>query len=255
VRAGVWVRKIWTSFVPRPGAASRVPYDTAALAHNPSLTWIGHASFLVRMDGVTFLTDPIFSKRAGPVPFAGPRRLVPPGVPLDALPPVDFALLSHDHYDHADLASVRQLAEGGVRFVVPLGLGDWVREAGGEAIELDWWQEIDPATFRKRLSRARQRVREFMRGHCGLLNPDVACSCPRRVAPAVERGRVDPTRLLFAGRGESASKRLPVLEAVGEMEHFHAIAAIHQSHPLYRMPEHVTAEIKRVLQSTALRIL
>jgi N-acyl-phosphatidylethanolamine-hydrolysing phospholipase D len=143
VRAGLWVRKIWTSFASRPGAAPRVPYDSMALAHNPSLTWIGHASFLVRMDGVTFLTDPIFSDRAGPVPFAGPRRLVPPGVPLDALPTVDFALLSHDHYDHTDLRTVRQLAKRGVRFVVPLGLGDLVREAGGDAIELDWWQEVE----------------------------------------------------------------------------------------------------------------
>lgn len=136
-------RRIWASFVPRPGAARLVPYDSAAIARSPSITWIGHATFLVRMDGVTFLTDPMFSDRASPVSFAGPRRAVPPGVPLDALPPVDFVLLSHDHYDHADFPSVRRLAQRGVRFVVPRGLGEWIARAGGEAIELDWWQSVE----------------------------------------------------------------------------------------------------------------
>lgn len=138
-----FARRIWVTLRPRPGAAPRLPYDTAAIARSPSLTWIGHSTFLVRMDGVTFLTDPMFSDVASPLPFAGPRRMVPPGVPLAALPAVDFVLISHNHYDHADLPSVRQLAARGVRFVLPLGMGDWVRGAGGEAIELDWWQEVE----------------------------------------------------------------------------------------------------------------
>lgn len=114
---------------------------------------------------------------------------------------------------------------------------------------------IEPATFRKRLSRARQRVREFMRGNCGLVSSGAACTCARRIAPAIERGRIDPGRLVFAGRGDPPAKRLPVLEAIGEMEHLHGIAAIHQSHPMYRAPERVMAEIKRMLQSATLRIL
>src|SRR5216117_1590618 len=72
-----FARKTWTSLVGRDGAAPRVPYDRAAMLENPSLTWIGHSTFLVRMDGVTFLTDPMFSERASPVSFAGPKRLVP----------------------------------------------------------------------------------------------------------------------------------------------------------------------------------
>lgn len=135
------LRKAWTSLAARPGAARRVPHDPAALAKNPSVTWIGHATFLVRMDGVTFLTDPIFSERASPVSFAGPARLVPPGVPLDALPHIDFVTVSHDHYDHADAASIAALAARGVHFFVPLGLGQLVRDAGGRATELDWWQD------------------------------------------------------------------------------------------------------------------
>jgi N-acyl-phosphatidylethanolamine-hydrolysing phospholipase D len=143
VMAPFLLRRLWLSIVPRTGGAPRVPADPSALAASPGLTWIGHASFLVRMDGATFLTDPMFSRRASPLRFAGPRRLVPPGVPLDALPKVDFALVSHDHYDHLDLPSVRALARRGVRFVVPSGVGELVRRAGGEATELDWWEKAD----------------------------------------------------------------------------------------------------------------
>ncbi|MFN8644997.1 MAG: MBL fold metallo-hydrolase, partial [Candidatus Binatia bacterium] len=132
--------KAWSSIARRSGAALRVPYDPAAMRHNPSLTWIGHATFLVRMDGVTFLTDPIFSERASPVSFAGPARLVEPGVPLDALPPLDFAIVSHDHYDHLDLPTIAALAHRGVPIFTPLGMGELIREAGGLAVELDWWQ-------------------------------------------------------------------------------------------------------------------
>jgi N-acyl-phosphatidylethanolamine-hydrolysing phospholipase D len=137
-------RRLRASAHPRPGAAPFVPFDASALARNPALTWIGHATFLFRLDGASFLTDPVFSERASPLSFAGPRRLVPPGVPLDRLPPPDFALLSHDHYDHTDLPSVRALAARGIPFVVPRGLGALVREAGAVvAAELSWWQSAE----------------------------------------------------------------------------------------------------------------
>jgi len=142
------MRKAWTSLSSRTGAPRVVDFDRKALRHNPSVTWIGHASFLVRMDGVTFLTDPIFSERASPLSFAGPPRLVPPGIPLDELPKIDFALVSHDHYDHLDLPTVRALAAKGIPFFVPLGLGELVREAGGDVTELDWWQSAPFAGVR-----------------------------------------------------------------------------------------------------------
>jgi N-acyl-phosphatidylethanolamine-hydrolysing phospholipase D len=135
-----FVRKAWTTLVPRAGAAPLVAFDRRKMMRNPSLTWIGHSTMLVRMDGVTFLTDPVFSDRASPLSWAGPRRLVPPGVPVAELPPIEFATLSHDHYDHTDVPSIRALAARGTRFIVPFGLGDVVRAAGGEATELDWWQ-------------------------------------------------------------------------------------------------------------------
>lgn len=138
-----FLRRIAVSLKPRRGAGTPVPLDRAAMGREPSITWIGHSTFLVRMDGVTFLTDPVFSQRASPFSFMGPKRMVPPGVPPEALPKIDFVLLSHDHYDHADIRTVRWLSYQGIRFVVPLGLRDWVRKAGGEAVELDWWQETE----------------------------------------------------------------------------------------------------------------
>jgi N-acyl-phosphatidylethanolamine-hydrolysing phospholipase D len=135
-----FLRKAWTSLVQRTGAAPRVPFDPAAAAHNPSITWIGHSTMMVRMSGMTFLTDPMFSTTASPVPLVGPRRLVEPGVSLEQLPKIDFVTLSHNHYDHSDFDSIQALAKKGARFVVPLGLGQLVRDAGGEAVELDWWQ-------------------------------------------------------------------------------------------------------------------
>jgi len=137
-------RRMRGSVRPRPGAAPLVPFDASALARHPGLTWIGHSTFFFRMDGISFLTDPVFSERASPFSFAGPKRLVPPGVPLDALPRPDLALLSHDHYDHTDLPSVRALAERGVPFVLPTGVGALVREVGGTvAAELGWWQSAE----------------------------------------------------------------------------------------------------------------
>jgi N-acyl-phosphatidylethanolamine-hydrolysing phospholipase D len=134
-------RRLRASAAPRPGAAPIVAFSKAALEWSPALTWIGHATFYVRQDEVAFLTDPIFSERASPFSFAGPRRLVPPGAALEELPRLDFAVLSHDHYDHSDLPTIRRLAARGVPFVVPSGVGELVRGAGGRvAAELAWWE-------------------------------------------------------------------------------------------------------------------
>lgn len=143
-----FARRAWASYFPRPGAAPRVPFDPAAMLANPSVTWIGHATMLVRMDGVTFLTDPIFSERASPLSFAGPRRLVDPGVPLSEVPKIDFVVLSHDHYDHTDVRSIRALAARGARFVVPMGMGALLRGWGVDSTELAWWEHTTVGPLR-----------------------------------------------------------------------------------------------------------
>ncbi|MGH7720426.1 MAG: MBL fold metallo-hydrolase, partial [Gemmatimonadaceae bacterium] len=115
-----------------------------AAADELSVTWVGHASALIQVGGLNILTDPIWSERCSPFPFAGPRRWAAPGVAFDALPPLDAVLLSHNHYDHLDAPTVRRLAVAhpAARWLVPLGLARLVRELGvREASELDWGDE------------------------------------------------------------------------------------------------------------------
>lgn len=108
--------------------------------HQPTITWVGHATLLVQLDGVNVLTDPTWSNRASPVRFVGPKRLIPPGIRFEDLPPIDAAVISHDHYDHLDLPTVRRLArEHHTRFFVPLGLKAWLTRQGiPNVVELDW---------------------------------------------------------------------------------------------------------------------
>jgi N-acyl-phosphatidylethanolamine-hydrolysing phospholipase D len=99
---------------------------------------------LLQLGGLNVLTDPVFSQRAFPVQWIGPRRVMDPALPIDALPPLDVVLLSHNHYDHLDKAAVKRIARAhpGAKWVVPLGLGAYVRPWGvREIVELDWWQE------------------------------------------------------------------------------------------------------------------
>ena len=109
-----------------------------------SVTWIGHSTFLIRAGGMSVLTDPIWSERASPVQFAGPRRHVPPGLPFDELPPIDAVFMSHDHYDHLDDTTARRLIARFPRtkWITPLGVGPFFRTHGANDVtELDWWQD------------------------------------------------------------------------------------------------------------------
>jgi N-acyl-phosphatidylethanolamine-hydrolysing phospholipase D len=109
-------------------------------------TWIGHSTVLLQMGGLNLITDPVFSQRAFPVQWLGPRRLMEPALPVDALPPLDLILISHSHYDHLDRPAVRRLARTHpeASWVVPLGMGDYLRAWGARrVIELDWWQTAD----------------------------------------------------------------------------------------------------------------
>lgn len=149
--ASGWTR--WTFFMTRVLATTfarrtaslPVIADAAgalrAAGDGPTVTWVGHSTLLVRLDGVNLLTDPQWSPRASPVRFAGPRRLNEPGLPFEALPPIHVVLISHDHYDHLDVDTVRRLAETHrPRFLVPLGLKAWFADLGiTDVEELDWW--------------------------------------------------------------------------------------------------------------------
>ena len=149
---GVWdrvtfiVARTWDmTFHPRtvqfPRAEPAVtPINTKQ--SKPTVTWIGHSTLLIQLDGVNLLTDPQWSDRASPVSFAGPKRVMPPGVPFEQLPSIDLVLISHDHYDHLDVATVQRLASRyHPLFLVPLGLRAWFVESGITQVEeLDWWE-------------------------------------------------------------------------------------------------------------------
>ena len=154
-----WKWEQWRGGVARrPAGGWNLPHvatDAAALAANhdrATLTWIGHATFLVQLGGSNILFDPIFSERASPVSFAGPRRAVPLPIALEALPHIDVVAITHNHYDHLDLATVRRLAAqpgGSPLFVVPLGLKAWFAAQGiARAEERDWWQSVEARGLR-----------------------------------------------------------------------------------------------------------
>jgi N-acyl-phosphatidylethanolamine-hydrolysing phospholipase D len=144
-RAGRLLRRTYERGPDRGPAPAVVANNGQALRANgvhPTVTWIGHSTLLVQLDGLNILTDPHWSERASPVGFAGPRRLLPPGVRFEDLPPIHAVLISHDHYDHLDEATVRRLArEHDAVFFVPLGLKAWLAGVGvANVVELDWWQ-------------------------------------------------------------------------------------------------------------------
>ncbi len=148
VRFSFMWRRMAGAFRGVRGAPARVINKGVYLRENarhsaPTITWVGHSTLLVQMDHLTFLTDPIWSDRPSPVPFVGPRRFVAPGIEIADLPPIDFVVVSHNHYDHLDLPSLRALAERDpdTRFFVPLGNGALLRKKGIDRVEeLDWGQ-------------------------------------------------------------------------------------------------------------------
>ena len=114
---------------------------------NAQITWIGHSTFLLQLDGLNILTDPIFSERASPVSFSGPKRTTPPAMTIDQLPHIDIVLISHSHYDHLDKQTVEALHRKQTgkppRYYVPLRLKPWFTKLGVEQVtELDWWDNV-----------------------------------------------------------------------------------------------------------------
>ncbi len=144
--------KPWPSRVDDPVPAPLPVLDPTRLG----ATFLGHATILLRLPGFSAITDPIFSRRASPVAWAGPARVRPAALGLEALPPLDAVLVSHNHYDHLDLPSLRALAaRGATTALTPLGNGRWLKAAGfARVIELDWWDSAEIAGGRVTLTPA-----------------------------------------------------------------------------------------------------
>jgi len=136
------LKKTWPEFVPN----TATPQLPASVEPGEAfITCVSHATNLVQLQGLTFLTDPVFSERASPVQWAGPKRVRAPGVPLAELPKIDVVLVSHNHYDHLDADSLKKLwAKDKPLFLVPLGDEKILRKLGIErVIEMDWWQSAE----------------------------------------------------------------------------------------------------------------
>ena len=131
--------------VPRGPLPSLDPRDawTRPPASGLRATWLGHSTVLIEIDGLRVLTDPVWGPRASPSRLAGPKRFQPVPVSLRAMPPVDVVIVSHDHYDHLDYPTIRELAQHDVPFVTSLGVGAHLEAFGidpARIVELDWWQ-------------------------------------------------------------------------------------------------------------------
>jgi L-ascorbate metabolism protein UlaG (beta-lactamase superfamily) len=126
----------WIDDPPHPAPPERLPADETAI------TFVNHATFLLQLGGVNVLTDPIWSERASPLSWRGPRRVRRPGIAFEQLPPIDVVLVSHNHYDHLDLHTLRRLRQQHAPlFVSGLGNRRFLHQRGLDKVEeMDWWQ-------------------------------------------------------------------------------------------------------------------
>ncbi|MBM4292440.1 MAG: MBL fold metallo-hydrolase [Deltaproteobacteria bacterium] len=141
------LRTEWADHAAQGGEVPRVTPDLRRLAAPPGaqVTWLGHSCFLVQRGGVNLLTDPVFSERASPVSFAGPRRYTPNPASAEELPPLHAVVISHNHYDHLDTHTIAALAARSPEalWLVPLANRALLEGAGvdpARVVELDWWQ-------------------------------------------------------------------------------------------------------------------
>ena len=133
-----------TDFLPGAPPVARAPESSLYV------TPVGHGTFLIQLDGVNILTDPIWSERCSPLSWVGPKRNHEPGIRFEDLPPIDVVLVSHNHYDHLDLPTLERLANKGMpRAIVPLGNLDLMRSSGIPTVdELDW-MAVGPFVFKR----------------------------------------------------------------------------------------------------------
>ena len=189
-------RTRWPSGIPvEPRRPPTVRPDDVAV------TFVGHATFLIQTASTNLLTDPVYAERASPVSFAGPRRVRAPGVRFDDLPAISLVLLSHNHYDHCDLGTLRAIDRRfRPRLVTPIGNGRLLRSAGIRQVEeIDWWQRANTAPL------------------------------PITLTPAQHfsaRGMLDRNRALWGGfLIEAAGRRIFFAADSGYGPHFREIAA------------------------------
>jgi L-ascorbate metabolism protein UlaG (beta-lactamase superfamily) len=143
--AEIWRWKAAGNSVRWPEVVPVVPAVPMLRSDRLRVTMVGHATLLIQVSGLNILTDPVWSDRASPLTFAGPRRVTRPGIAFEDLPPVDLVLVSHNHYDHMDVATLRRLQAGNrPRIVTPLGNDEVLRDRvpGADVATGDWGDRI-----------------------------------------------------------------------------------------------------------------
>lgn len=145
--ADAWKWRFTRKPVPWPDHADGMEQPRPVKGPEAAATFIGHATWLLQLGGINILTDPVWSPRCSPVSWAGPKRVRPPALALGDLPPVHLIVLSHNHYDHLDLWTLRELQRRwGPAIVTGLGNRGFLASKGiGGAVELDWWQQCTAA--------------------------------------------------------------------------------------------------------------
>lgn len=133
---GEWVERTAEEVPPGAKPADRVSDGFV-------LTYVNHSTFLIQTDGLNILTDPVWSERVSPFSFAGPRRMRPPGIRFEDLPAIDLVLVSHNHYDHLDIATLKDLNDAhAAKFIVPLGVDLYLKQQGiSNTTAIDWWED------------------------------------------------------------------------------------------------------------------
>jgi len=130
----------WPSHVPN----KNYPFHELSSNKKINATFINHSTFLLQLNGLSVLTDPMFSEKASPISFAGPQRVREPGIAFEILPPIDVVIISHNHYDHLDEESIKMIdAKYHPLFLVPLGDEVLLKKWGVQNIKsIDWWEEV-----------------------------------------------------------------------------------------------------------------
>jgi N-acyl-phosphatidylethanolamine-hydrolysing phospholipase D len=208
---------------PEAGWASLLPSvkpDVEFLKNNRTertMTWIGHATVLLQTNGVNIITDPIFSERASPVQFAGPKREVPLMMTLDELPAIDVVFISHNHYDHLDVGTIVEFSKRfpQATYVVPLGFKPWLADYGVTNVrELDWWDSVTLSELKYTLVPVQHWSKRSLTDTNRMLWGGIVIDAPahgstgspptgpipvREASPTVRGAPVEPWRFLHTG--------------------------------------------------------
>ncbi|WP_343072854.1 MBL fold metallo-hydrolase [Sphaerisporangium rubeum] len=200
--------------VRRPGGVVPLGVPAGGAAGDLRAVWLGHATTLAEIEGRVVLFDPVWSRRVSPVAFAGPKRLHPVPVGLAELPAVDAVVISHDHYDHLDMATVRVLTRiSEAPFLVPLGIGAHLERWGvppERVIELDWEEEAEVAGLRFTATAARHFSGRTLTRNDTLWGSWVVAGERRRVFYAGDSGYFEGYAGIGAAHGPFDLTILPI---------------------------------------------